>query len=102
MVPEMDSMDPIRAAAGDATFAAWSVQGVVRTLRRFDPEASRDVLFRNVCGIVHSEAFVGALRKRSKSALCAHVSMDQSLWLTRDSAPSPDAQPTRRPLGLRW
>lgn len=76
--------DGERAAATARVFAAAAVAQAVATLKKFDPEASKETLSTNIKGIIHSEAVIGQLGSRSKSALRQFVPCDRGQWLAPD------------------
>merc|ERR1719414_2793644 len=76
--------DGERAAATARVFAAAAVAQAIATLKKFNPEASKETLSTNIKGIIHSEAVIGQLGSRSKSALRQFVPCDRGQWLAPD------------------
>jgi len=76
--------DRTHTAAASIAFAVTTLRELVRILKKFNPEASKDELSTNVHRIVHSPVIVGHLAEPLQAALRVHLPRDRSKWLADD------------------
>jgi len=75
---------PVLETASSRAFAGYAVGEAVRMLKKFNPEATKDVISDSIHSMIHSEALVGHLAKRSQEALREYVPRDRAAWLAHD------------------
>lgn len=75
---------PVPGAASSRTFASSAVGGIFRMLRKVNHQVTREALSDSIHGMVHSEALVGHISKRSHEALHKFIPCDRAAWLAHD------------------
>jgi len=95
---EEDEEAPTMQTASAQAFAGSAVSEAIGMLKRFNPEATKETLSETVHGIIHSDALLGHLAKRSQVALRDYVPHDRAAWLAHDIESHAAAAKTR--LGM--
>lgn len=81
------SADEASGPVSEASYAGYAkaaVDGIVATLKNFDPEVSKERLSVAVHGLVHAESLAGPLGPQLRAALREYVPRERAAWLASD------------------